>query len=113
MLSWFFKKQDSASNSKRAIVEKESFRYCPKCGDEYRAEFTTCVSCNVELITDYARKNEDSEKIINPKDLIISPTDKLINIEQGSLAEIKRHKVLLERAGIPSVIFSESGGGKG
>ncbi len=113
MLSWFFNKQDSASKTKRAMVEKEIFRYCPKCGDEYRAEFTTCVSCNVKLTTGTARKNDDSGKKINPKDLIISPTDKLVNIEQGSLAEIKRHKVLLDRAGIPSVIFSESGGAKG
>lgn len=113
MLSWFFKKQDSASKTKRAIVEKERFKYCPKCGDEYRAEFNTCVSCNVKLTTDSARKSDDSEMKINPKDLIILPTDKLVNFEQGSLADIKRHKVVLERAGIPSVIFSESGGAKG
>ena len=28
----------------------EDFRYCPSCGAEYRAAFTRCADCDVELV---------------------------------------------------------------
>ncbi len=107
MLGKLFKKiSGSTGDKKKETSGQEQFKYCPKCKVEYRKDFFTCVNCDVKLVDSLEDKNSMVEKKkIRP----LSGSDKLVNFEAGSLPEIKRHKALLEKAGIASLIISENG----
>ncbi len=86
-------------------------KYCPQCGDEYRADIKKCAACEIDLLSGtevlvlLEEKNSKTAEKSNP----ITADDELIDIRKGSVIEIKQTKLLLEREGIPSVIANESG----
>lgn len=84
-------------------------KYCPRCGDEYRADIVTCASCEVELLTG-ARLTEIMEQERQRREnrnRAIDPGEDLVDIRNGSLLEVKQVQILLERESIPTLIVGE------
>ncbi len=92
-------------------------KYCPQCGDEYRWEIEKCASCGKTLITGQQRIALDNERRrrYENRPTALSASDDLVNIRQGSLADIKELERLLNAEKIAALIVSddEDGCGKG
>lgn len=91
-------------------------QYCPRCGDEYRAEIRMCASCDVELIPGerlIALREEEQSK--GTRSMNIGPDDELVAVRKGAVVQIKQLQAYLEKHGVPSVISAEEGSncGKG
>lgn len=87
----------------------EDCNYCPKCGDEYRAEIETCAACSIPLIP-------GSEKLAilkqqepgSPSHFIeITADDELVTIQTGKLGSLKPLQQLLRAAYVPSLLASD------
>ncbi|WP_457574571.1 zinc ribbon-containing (seleno)protein DG [Desulfolithobacter sp.] len=100
----------------KLIIDPE-LKYCPQCHDEYRAEITTCASCNVELLTGEQMQamQEQKNRKRSSRTMEIGPDDEIVPVRKASVIEIKQLQVRLEREGIPSLALQESAGscGKG
>lgn len=92
------------------IIDSE-LKYCPKCNDEYRAEITTCVDCEVELLTGVQMQELEQQKQQNKvaRNMELSPDDEMVNIRKGPVMQMKELQFLLEREGIPSLAVKEGG----
>ncbi len=91
-------------------------KYCVQCGDEYRAEFSHCAVCDCELVPGPRKKAETSGDTggRDEKDLHISPTDELLIMRRGSLAEMKNVQRLLKQKFVGSLLAEDlSGQGSG
>lgn len=86
-------------------------KYCPQCDEEYREEMTTCVSCNVELITGNEKiaMEREAETKKNARSMDISCDDDLANIRKGPLGDMKQLQAILAAENIPSLIAGEKG----
>jgi len=89
-------------------------KYCPLCGDEYRAEITLCAACNKELISGadllaQAAENRQSESEISE----ISEGDTLLTVRKGGLYDMKNVKRLLGNSFIPALITKDDSCGRG
>ena len=104
-----FKKGDS--NDSAMAEGGEVFKYCPSCGDEYRAEIIRCVACDVELVFRNGSRSPGTCSLLDSRELIkISAGDDLALIKRGRLADVKELKRLLEKARIDSIIVGEEAG---
>jgi hypothetical protein len=88
-----------------------SMRYCPQCGDEYRAGIDRCHVCEVDLISgeDKIATLKKEAKLNGERSMEISPEDRLIAIRNGKVRDLKPYQVLLARHTIPALINGESG----
>ena len=87
--------------------------YCPRCGDEYRAEIRTCAACGVDLVRGallLARLNRQGSA---EPPLAIEPDEPLVAVRRGPLAQIKALHVYLVDCGLPSLVTKEEGGACG
>ncbi len=112
-MSFFSKIFGAKANSNSDGSKQEEFRYCPKCSSEYRSDFSVCAHCEVALVD---KKNLNTNDVVikrDSKSMEISATDKLVGVQQGLLNEIKRQKRILEKAGIPAIIYADPGAGGG
>jgi hypothetical protein len=96
---------------KRAI--DPALKYCPRCGDEYRAEINRCAACAVPLLDgrsllEQQRQNEQKR---TARRLPLSERDDLVSVRKGSVIDMRQLQALLEREGIPSLVVNEGGGG--
>jgi len=85
--------------------------YCPSCGDEYRADITTCAACNVALISgmeEFARAKEKSKAFFS-RSMEIGPAEPRVVIKGGKLRDLKPYQLLLAKERIPALITGESG----
>ncbi len=87
-------------------------KYCPRCGDEYRAEIEQCATCQVELLSgrqlqalEQARQAERG-----PRSMAISPDDELVDIRKGPVLTIKEMQLVLARHQIPALALGEDSG---
>lgn len=96
-----------------------SLNYCPRCGDEYRADITHCAVCAVSLLSgrellEQRRQDEDSTAARRQP---LRPDDELVSILKGPIIQMQTVQAVLKRAGIPSLAAGEasscSGGGCG
>lgn len=97
------------------IIDPE-LKYCPGCNDEYRAEITTCASCDIELITGNQMQELEQEKEDKKanRNMELSPDDEMVNIRKGPVMQMKELQVMLKKVGIPSLAVTENGScGKG
>jgi DNA-directed RNA polymerase subunit RPC12/RpoP len=92
--------------------------YCPRCNDEYRAGFSICAACNIELISGLEIMQQQ-EQTTHSSAGDIQPGEVLIAIRQGSVVEIKQLQAQLKRSGIASITTGDAatcgkgcGGGK-
>ncbi len=86
-------------------------KYCPQCGDEYRAEIARCAACAVTLLDGRSlleqQRQEKAKKAA--RRLPMSHHDELISIRKGSMVEMRHLQAQLERQGIPSLVVNEEG----
>lgn len=97
------------------IIDPE-LKYCPSCNDEYRAEITTCVACDVELLAGIQMLELEEQKQQGKagRNMELSPDDEMVNIRKGPVMQMKELQIMLEREGIPSLAVNEdSSCGKG
>ncbi len=83
--------------------------YCPKCGDEYRTDFSFCAACEVELIDGATKIAQLQGNIKQRRTESISAEDSLVVIRKGRIFEMKQLQSLLQQDGIPSLIAAEGG----
>ena len=69
--------------------------FCPKCRDEYRAGFTRCADCDVDLVEELPEVEE------------APPLEMVTVLETGDQSLIAVAKSVLEGAGIPSIARNE------
>ncbi len=99
----------------KLIIDPE-LKYCPRCHDEYRAEITTCVECNLELLTGGQMEEliQQQEAKKSARSMELHPDDEMVNIRKGPVLQMKELQIVLEREGIPSLtIKDDSGCGQG
>lgn len=93
---------------KQGVDGTRRVKYCPECGDEYRADFSTCAQCGVALTNENIRQ---SRELVHSGPLgEISPSDELVSVKQGVSLEMKQYKKLLAKHGVPSMIYADQAG---
>jgi hypothetical protein len=85
-------------------------KYCPRCGDEYRAEIERCAACAVSLVAgqellDRLQDEGKNAASIRP----LHPDDELVSIMKGPVVQMQTMQAVLKRAGIPSLAAGEAG----
>jgi len=104
----FLRKRKTVS---RAIDEDgDQFKYCPSCGDEFRAEFEHCATCDQQLLPAAMQHGNTVELRGHGVSLppgILTPEDNLVGVRQGTLMELKQIRRLLEKHGIASLIAGD------
>lgn len=103
----FFKKRPS--DSRGVIPREDEHKYCPLCGDEYRAVIKRCAACDIELITAEQKQTitEASATKRTKSSLQITADDELVTIRKGILLEMKNIQRLLEKELIGSVLIGD------
>lgn len=88
-------------------------KYCPKCGDEYRAEFVECVACNVALVDGKVKKAalKKIDKAIANRPKKIDASDDIVSLRKGPMKDMKELKKRLEQHYIPALLTSEGPAG--
>ena len=90
---------------------EHDLKYCPKCRDEYREEIEQCATCAIPLVwgRELAASLAGGRSRKNRKGSLTAD-DHLVVIFQGSLADLKHLKDLLEAEQIGAMISKEGGG---
>lgn len=86
-------------------------KYCPRCGDEYRAEIARCAGCSVELITGVQRlaMEQARNRGRTGRSMEIAAGETLVTLRSGQLKDIKVLQRQLADERIPSLIGGEGG----
>ncbi|NLZ17727.1 MAG: hypothetical protein GX087_08365 [Desulfobulbaceae bacterium] len=74
--------------------------YCPQCGDEYRAEITTCAECKVALVSGALM----AESTMPPVYREIEPHEELLAVRRGPILLIRQLQAYLRSVGLASLI---------
>lgn len=82
-------------------------KYCPICGDEYRADIQRCAACDVELITGAEKLSQKGEKSFRKKVTSITENDELAAIQRGQMRDMKNLQAILKEQGVASLISKE------
>jgi hypothetical protein len=84
-------------------------KYCPKCNDEYRAEIEKCAACGVELITGLQRIEMETarRKRLESRTAELSPDDDLVEIQRGSLPDMRHLSNLLNGENIATLLVGD------
>ena len=77
---------------------EQDLQYCPRCRDEYRPEITRCAACAIPLISGAELLALDGAHHTSraARKGALTPDDELVVIQQGSLADLKPLRDLLE-----------------
>ncbi|MFV0436136.1 MAG: hypothetical protein ACK5PS_01895 [Desulfopila sp.] len=89
-----------------------AMRYCPTCGDEYRADIVSCAGCGVDLISGAQRLAAEKAKsaAFYSRTMELGQDEPRVVIRDGKLRELKSDQVLLTRVRIPTVLTAVAGG---
>ena len=84
-------------------------KYCPSCGDEYRADSINCVACHIALISgkEKLERIKVIEKALGGRSMDISPEDELVSIRKGPLKDMKSLQKLLAKDRIPAILAGD------
>ncbi len=89
-----------------------AMKYCPQCGDEYRASVAICHSCQVELLSGEEKlqqiAQQEQQRALRSMDIGLD--DQLVALRSGSLQDLKPLRVLLGKENIPALLTREQGG---
>ncbi|SHO50461.1 hypothetical protein SAMN02745220_03467 [Desulfopila aestuarii DSM 18488] len=85
--------------------------YCPSCGDEYRADITTCAGCNIALISGTEKLSQAKEKTeaFFSRSMEIGPEEPRVAIKGGKLRDLKPYQLLLAKERIPALLTGQEG----
>ena len=78
--------------------------YCPQCGDEYRAEITTCAECKVPLVSGVLMAQGGGKNGAVPVYRAIEPHEELVAVRQGPILLIRQLEEYLRSVGLASLI---------
>ncbi len=94
-------------------IYEPDLKYCPQCSDEYRAEMTTCATCDLELITGVQMQaiEESRRREKAMRTLEIGPDEPMTTIRKGPVLQMKQLQSYLRRHGIPSLVVKEDSDG--
>ncbi|MFW2367846.1 MAG: hypothetical protein ACN4GW_15630 [Desulforhopalus sp.] len=110
-LNFFGKKGKEPASDQPDLVHDvdTTMNYCPRCGDEYRADIASCASCNVPLISGEEKLSQvlDQKEIRADRSMELSPDDELLTIRKGSVNDIKSLQKMLAADRIPSLIAGD------
>jgi hypothetical protein len=108
----FGRKSGGERSGDRALGVDREMNYCPRCGDEYRADIVRCVGCDVDLISGSEKYRQASQEARErgSRTMDISADDELVAIKSGKLKDLKPIQVLLARETIPALLTGEGGG---
>lgn len=120
-LKFFSKKNkagDRSQQTEHQLIDgvDPDLNYCPSCGDEYRADIASCVTCNITLISGREKlvRMEQTRQELSQRSMDISMEDDLISIRKGSLNDMKYLRKLLISERVPALLAGdESSCGKG
>lgn len=99
----------------KMMIDPE-LKYCPSCNDEYMPHIATCVACKTELLAgeEMLAREEARKRRFEARSSSITDQDQLVNLRQGSLAEMKHAEALLQKEHIPTLLVGdEKSCGKG
>lgn len=120
-----FGKLFAAKRKRRGAEENELFvshgvysemNYCPACGDEYRADQTTCAACEKTLISGSEKIALilEKEQQLSGRSMNLTFDDDLVTLRKGTLKDIKQLQALLAKERIPAMLAGdEQSCGKG
>lgn len=97
-----------ATENRHCDIDTDS-NYCPKCGDEYRAEIETCAACGVPLIpgTEKVANLRQQDAGSQTHSMDISADDQLVSIQAGKLSYLKPLQQLLKAGYVPSILAGD------
>lgn len=78
----------------------EDCMYCPQCGDEYRAEITTCAECKIALVPGALMAQAAAGPVYRP----IETHEELVAVRHGPLLLIRQLEEYLRSAGLASLV---------
>ena len=89
-------------------------KYCPRCGDEYRADRENCAGCEVPLQLGAAILAATAE-VSHPDAALreIGVDETAVSIRKGTMLQIKELQYYLKGCGLASRIAKEEGAGCG
>lgn len=111
-----FRKLFGLGKSNKKVADNNQYNidiecnYCPKCGDEYRAEIETCATCAVPLQSGSEKLAVLKQREANssPRSMEISDEDELVTIHAGKLPSLKSLQHLLKAEYVPSLLFGDN-----
>ena len=116
----FFKKIFGIGKTGADLAREEveavdtDMNYCPVCDEEYRPDITSCVHCDVELVS--GRIKHEALKVRadvhSRRSMDISSDDSLVTLEKGDMKDMKHLKNVLAIHTVPALLTSD-GPGKG
>lgn len=112
LFSLFRKKEESAGDiGRKGSGIDPGLKYCPQCGDEYRAEIDRCAGCGVELISGVQRlaMEQARNRGRTGRSMEIAAGEALVTLRSGQLKDIKVLQRQLADERIPSIIGGEGG----
>jgi len=97
-----------ASDMEEVMIEPD-LKYCPKCDDEYRAEIEKCAACGIELITGLQKIEmaEARRKRLESRTTELSPDDDLVEIQRGTLPDLRYLSSLLDKENIATLLVGD------
>ena len=108
----FFKKKTEQANPATAVVAgvDPELKYCPSCGDEYRADIERCAACQIELVSGAQRLAllQHKDRQFTSRSMEIKADDKLLTLRKGQVKDIKYFQKILADERIPSIIGGEA-----
>ena len=84
-------------------------KYCPECGDEYRAEIEKCAACGIDLITGQQKValEEAKRRKLESRNSELKPDDDLVIVRRGSLYDMRHLAELLEKERIGALMLGD------
>jgi len=105
----FGRSGEEAADNNQYDIDVDS-NFCPKCGDEYRAEIATCPTCSIRLIPGSEKLAILSQQETgSPSHFIeISADDELVTLQTGKLGSLKPLQQLLKAEYVPSILAGDN-----
>jgi hypothetical protein len=85
-------------------------KYCPGCGDEFRADIEHCQTCKVDLISGAQKLAliQQKDRRFSERSMEIASEEKLVTLRKGQINDMKYIQKLLADERIPSIIGGEA-----
>jgi len=89
----------------RSTIDPEC-NYCPRCGDEYRADIRTCAACAVDLLSGAHLLAQETKRQQAPA--TIAPDEAVVTVRKGPLLHMKALQAALLGRGLPALVSKEN-----
>jgi len=87
------------------------YRYCTRCGGEYRPEIQHCADCGLALVSGEALLAGQQRRAARAAE--IAPHEPVVVVHRGPVLQMKMLQAYLRERGLPSRVAKEAGGACG